>query len=120
MVEDDLIFVDQRSGPVARFDERHNVLWIGGTPLPFRPGTRRNGELVELLGLAIRELRGLGADDPCPLRRSEFDVLARLLDLDDPELRGLLRRHLSLSRRQAGDTVAQLRRTLAQHEVLAD
>ena len=112
--------VDQRIGPVARFDPVHSILWIGGTPLPFRPGTNRNAELIELLGLTIRSLRGLGEDEPCLLRRSEYDVLAQLLDLDDPELRSTIRIHLGLSRRQAGDTVMRLRRTLVDHDVLAD
>ena len=110
---------DLRTGPVARFDEEHNVLWIGGTPLPFRPGTNRNSELIELLGIVIRNLRGLAEFDPCPLRRSEYNVLAGLLDLEDPELRTLLRTHLALNRREAGDTVMRLRRTLEEHAVLA-
>jgi len=111
---------DLRTGPVARYDEEHQVLWVGGTPLPFRPGTNRNGELIEMLGIVIRNLRGLDPAEPCPLRRSEDDVLAGLLDLDDPELRTLLRSHLALSRREAGDTVTRLRRTLDRHAVLAD
>jgi len=110
---------DLRSGPVARFDPIHNVLWIGGTPLPFRPGVNRNGELLDLLGVVIRNLRGLDESDPCPLRRSEYDVLAGLLDLDDPELRALFRTHLGLSRREAGDTVMRIRRTLDDHATLA-
>ena len=99
--------VDQRTGPVARVDVVHNILWIGGTPL-------------ELLGLTIRSMRGLGENEPCHLRRSDYDVLAQLLDLDDPELRSTIRTHLGLSRRQAGDTVTRLRRTLVDHDVLAD
>lgn len=103
---------DQRTGPVARFDPVHNVLWIGATPLPFRPGIDRNGELLEVVGSLIRSLRGLRANDPCRLRRSELPVLAGVLDLDDPDLRRLMRTHLGLSRREVGDTLNLLRRAL--------
>ena len=112
---DDSVVDDNRVGPVARFDETHNVLWIGETPLPFRPGTGRDVELIELLGVSIRVLRGLEPDEPCLLRRSEFRVMAELLDLDDPDLRSNLRTHLGLSRRQAGDTAMQLRRAVDVH-----
>ncbi len=111
---------DRRVGPVARFDEDHNVLWMGDTPLPFRPGTGRDEKLLELLGVTIRALRGLDDAEPCLLRRSEYRVVADLLDLDDPELRRHLRRHLGLTRRQAGDTAMQLRRTVEENIVLAD
>jgi hypothetical protein len=111
---------DRRTGPIARFDHDHNVLWIGGTPLPFRPGTDRNGELIEVVGTIIRSLRGLRENEPCRLRRSELHVLAGLLDLDDPELRRQMRRHLGLSRREAGDTVNQLRRALVEQAVAAE
>lgn len=104
--------LDQRTGPVARYDERHSVLWIGSMPVPFRVGENRNGELLDLLGMAIRQLRGLEEADPCPLRRTEHELLGSLLDLDDPELRFDLRRHLGLTRREAGDTVTRLRRVL--------
>ncbi len=114
---DDSGLNDKRVGPVARFDETHNVLWIGDTPLPFRPGTGRDAELIELLGVSIRALRGLESDEPCLLRRSEFSVVAELLDLDDPDLRSHFRTHLGLSRRQAGDTAMQLRRTAAESSV---
>lgn len=105
--------LDQRQGPLARYDERHKVLWIGSMPVPFRIGENRNAELLDLLSMAIRQLRGLEPSDPCLLRRSEHKLLAGLLDLDDAELRFDLRRYLGLSRRQAGDTVAQLRRVLS-------
>lgn len=110
---------DGRTGPIARFDRDHNVLWIGGTPVPFRPGVDRNGELIELVGVVVRGLRGLSETDPCRLRRSEYHVLAGLLDLDDPDLRRALRLHLGLSRREAGDTVTQLRRALVEQAVVA-
>lgn len=108
---------DRRAGPVARFDQRHNVLWLGSTPLPFRPGIDRNGELIQLVGAVIRGLRGLEEHEPCPLRRSESRVLAGLLDLDDPDLRRLLRHHLGLTKREAGDTVNRFRRSLAEQAV---
>lgn len=111
---------DQRTGPVARFDPEHNVLWIGGTPLPFRPGIDRNGELLEIVGSLIRGLRGLRANDPCRLRRSELPVLAGVLDLDDPDLRRLMRTHLGLSRREAGDTLTMLRRALVEQAVAVE
>lgn len=109
--------LDKRTGAVARYDERHNVLWIGSMPVPFRIGENRNHELLDLLSAVIRQLRGLEEHEPCPLRRSEHELLAGLLDLDDPELRFDLRRLLGLSRRQAGDTVMQLRRVLADDEI---
>ena len=112
--------LDQRTGPVARYDERHSVLWIGSMPVPFRIGENRNHELLELLSLAIRQLRGLEENEPCPLRRSEHELLANLLDLDDPGLRLDLRRLLGLTRREAGDTVMQLRRVLADDEIRLD
>ncbi len=118
-LSDDEVIEDNRVGPVARFDETHKVLWIAETPLPFRPGTGRDAELIELLGVSIRVLRGLEPDEPCLLRRSEFSVLAELLDLDDPDLRVHLRTHLGLSRRQAGDTAMQLRRT-AEEKIVVD
>jgi len=108
---------DQRTGPVARYDERHSVLWIGSVPVPFRVGDSRNQELLEMLGMAIRQLRGLEEGDACPLRRSEHELLAGLLDFDAPELRADLRRLLGLTRRQAGDTVMQLRRVRAEDEI---
>lgn len=111
---------EKRSGPVARYDERHNVLWIGSMPVPFRIGENRNGELIELLSVVIRQLRGLEANEPCPLRRSEHELLASLLDLDDPELRFDLRRFLGITRREAGDTVMHLRRVLAEDEIRLD
>ena len=112
--------LDQRSGPIARYDERHSVLWIGSMPVPFRVGENRNGELLDLLGLAIRQLRGLEENEPCPLRRSEHELLADLLDLDDPELRLDLRRFIGLTRRQAGDTVMELRRVLSDDAIRLD
>lgn len=112
--------LDQRTGPVARYDERHNVLWIGSMPIPFRVGESRNGELIELLGASIRQLRGLDDQAPCPLRRSEYRLLAELLDLSDPELRHDLRRHLGITRRQAGDTVTELRRVLDDQQIHLD
>lgn len=112
--------LDQRTGPVARFDDRHNVLWIGSMPIPFRVGESRNGELLDLLSMTIRQLRGLEEGDPCPLRRSEFQLLSELLDLDDPELRLDLRRHLNITRRQAGDTVMALRRIVSDDEIRLD
>lgn len=112
--------MDQRSGPVARFDDRHSVLWIGSMPIPFRVGESRNGELLDLLSVAIRQLRGLEEGEPCPLRRSEFELLAGLLDLDDPELRLDLRRCLGINRRQAGDTVMALRRLVSDNEIRLD
>ncbi len=112
--------VDQRSGPVARYDERHGVLWIGSMPVPFRAGESRNGELLDLLSMAIRQLRGLEEHEPCPLRRSESELLASLLDLDDSELRLDLRRFLGLTRRQAGDTVMELRRVLSDDAIRLD
>ena len=81
-------------------------------PIPFRVGESRNSELLDLLGATIRQQRGLSERAPCPLRRTEYKLLAGLLDLSDPELRFDLRRHLGISRRQAGDTVAELRRVL--------
>ena len=111
---------DKRLGAVARFDEAHNVLWIGDVPLPFRPGTGRDEELIQVLGVTIRGLRGLENDEPCLLRVSEYRVVADLVDLDEPELRSHLRRHLGLSRRQAGDTAMQLRRTVEENIVLAE
>lgn len=104
---------DKRSGEVARYDARHKVLWLGSMPVPFRVGENRNGELLDLLSMAIRQLRSLEPSDPCPLRRSEHQLLAQLLDLDDIDLRSDLRRSLGLSRRQAGDTVSLLRQVRA-------
>ena len=112
--------LDQRSGPVARYDERHSVLWIGAMPIPFRLGESRNSELLELLAATIRHLRGLDEGEPCPLRRSELRLLARLLDLADPDLRPHMRRHLGNSRREAGDPVAALRRVLSDREIGLD
>lgn len=112
--------LDQRTGPLARYDERHSVLWIGSMPIPFRIGENRNGELIELLSVAIRQLRGLRDDEPCPLRRSEHQLLANLLDLDEPDLRRDFRRYLGLTRRQAGDTVMQLRRVLSDDAIRLD
>lgn len=112
--------LDQRSGPLARYDDRHQVLWIGSMPIPFRVGENPNSELLDLLSMAIRQLRSLEEHEPCPLRRSEHQLLAELLDLDDPELRLDLRRFLGLTRRQAGDTVMQLRRVLADDAIRLD
>lgn len=111
---------DQRFGPVARYDEAHKVLWIGSMPVPFRRGENRNGQLLELVSAAIRQLRGLGDAEACPLRRSEHELLADLLDLDHEELRGDLRRALQISRRQAGDTVMELRRVLSDDAIRLD
>lgn len=110
--------LDQRRGPIAHYDERHCVLWMGSMPIPFRRGVNANEELIELLGAAIRGLRGLEPTDPCPLRKSEHQLLADLLDLDAPDLRTDLRRHLGLTKRQAGDTLMQLRRVRAKDEIL--
>ena len=99
----------RRSAP-TRYDEQHQILWLGSTPIPFRPGHHDNGFLVTAVAACIRDLRGVDASDPCPLRRSDLRTLGRLLDLDDPGLRSLLRSELALTRRQAGDTVDELRR----------
>lgn len=112
--------LDKRTGPVARYDDRHSVLWVGSMPVPFRVGEGRNNELLELLSMAIRQLRGLDERAPCPIRRSEHRLLADLLDLDDPELRADMRRTLGLTRRQAGDTVTMLRRVLDQDAISLD
>lgn len=112
--------LDKRTGAVARYDTRHSVLWIGSMPVPFRVGEGRNNELLDLLGMAIRQLRGLDEHAPCPLRRSEHQLLSELLDLDDPELRSDMRRTLGLSRRQAGDTVTLLRRVLDEDAISLD
>lgn len=112
--------LDKRSGELARYDARHKVLWLGSMPVPFRVGENRNGELLDLLSVAIRQLRSLGPSEPCPLRRSEHRLLAQLLDLDDVELRSDLRRSLCLSRRQAGDTVSLLRRVRADEAISLD
>lgn len=108
---------DDRVGPVARYDDEHQVLWVADTPIPFRRGGN-NTDLLQLLGSTIRNLRGLSPDEPCVLRRSEYQLLADLLDLDELDLRFDLRTHLGLSRRQAGDVAAELRSVREGHVIL--
>ncbi len=115
---------DNRIGPVARYDDVHEVLWIAEMPIPFRRGDNtsagNNSKLLQLLGMTIRSLRGLSADAPCPLRRAEHQLLAELLDLDEPRLRSDLRSHLGLSRRETGDVVTQLRRVRVDNAIMLD
>ncbi len=98
------------SKPLARFDEEHNVLWLDDLPIPIRPGSQSNRDLLRALASTIRDLRGLPIEAPCELRQSELATFAALLDLAARSLRKDIRTELGLSKRESGRLLARLRR----------
>ncbi len=68
------------------YDEETGILQIGELSIEFRVGDDDNDHLLRHFSAALRQLRRLSPSTPLRLRAADLPVLARLIDLDDPEL----------------------------------
>lgn len=84
-----------------RIDREARTLELGWMTIDLAPADTSpdgaNHYLVRSIAGSLRSMRGLDVGQPVYLRRSEFPLLATLLDTNDDELAVLLMRYLSLS-----------------------
>lgn len=92
-----------------RIDRTSKTLELGWMTIDLAPVEARpeeaNEYLVRSIAGSLRTMRGLDVGQPVFLRRSEFPLLATLLDTDDDELAVLFMKYLSLSYSEVGDLI---------------
>lgn len=82
------------------------------SPIDERPD-EANQYLVRSIAGSLRTMRGLDVGQPVFLRRSEFPLLASLLNTSDDDLPVLFMRHLSLSYREVTDLIKGISSSVA-------
>lgn len=68
------------------YDVDAGILHVDSLGVRFRPGVDNNDVLLRGFSSAIRRLRRTAPGVPIRLRAADLPMLARLIDLDDPEL----------------------------------
>ena len=68
------------------YNAKDGILRIGELGVRFRPGIQSNDELLRGFSAAVRRQRQLPPSGPLHLRSTDIQVLAELLDIDDPQL----------------------------------
>ena len=68
------------------YDSEAGILQVGNLGIRFRVGEDDNDVLFRGFSSAVRRLRRLSPDVPIRLRTADLPMLAKLADLDDPEL----------------------------------
>ncbi len=92
-----------------RIDRAAKTLELGWMSIDLAPVDERPDEaneyLVRSIAGSLRTMRGLDVGQPVYLRRSEFPLLATLLDTEDDELAVLFMKYLSLGYNEVDELI---------------
>ncbi len=101
-----------------RIDLQAKTLELGWMSIDLSPIDDRPAEaneyLVRSIAGSLRTMRGLDVGQPVFLRRSEFPLLASLLDTKDDELPVLFMQHLSLSYHEVVELIDAIAASISQ------